>query len=70
MEAKVHDGMVNIDSDKISYSNIRGMYKGGLCDGSGLQVGEEMSKERMEKIQAICDSIAKKLYELDDELST
>lgn len=63
----VHDGMVNIDSDQVAYSNIRGMYKNS--NGSGIQFSSEMSKERSRKIQSLCDSIARQMYELEDELT-
>lgn len=60
IKASVWNGMVNIDSDDISYANIKGLYKKG--DGFGLQLNNE---EKRLKIEEACHLIAQHLYELE-----
>ena len=55
-------GMVNIESDHISYGNIRGMYVTG--DGHGLQLDGELEPHR-EKIQQLCQIISSSIYQLE-----
>ena len=64
------NGMLNIDTDDISYSNIRNMYvvKNEDTNGHGLQLSESLESQR-EQIATICSSIADKIYELQDLLS-
>ncbi|MBO9493815.1 hypothetical protein J7438_06915 [Thalassotalea sp. G20_0] len=69
MEAKVHDGKVNIDAEKMTYWNIRDMSAKGLCHGSGIHFSQQVSDVRRERILKLCDSIAKQLHMLEDELS-
>jgi len=59
-----HKGMVNIDSDNIAYSNIKNMYKNS--DGIGLQLNEKTNRD---KITAVCNDIADKLYQLEELLN-
>lgn len=59
------DGMVNIDSDNLSYANIRGLYKNG--DGHGLQLNDEAKRKEAEKL---CISITDKLYALNQLMAT
>ena len=51
------NGMVNIDSDNLSYANIQGLYKAG--DGHGLQINDETKRTEAEKLCAlITDSLS------------
>ncbi|WP_133309229.1 hypothetical protein [Parashewanella curva] len=67
MKATLCMGMVNIDSDKIAYANIKDMYKHG--NGSGLQLDRYVTDEQRDKIHSLCCSIAEKMYELEAELN-
>ena len=64
------NGMLNIDTDDISYSNIRNMYVAENEDtnGHGLQLSESLETQQ-KQIATICSSIADKIYELQDLLS-
>ena len=65
MKITAQRGMVNIDTDEISFGNIKDMYKTG--DGYGLQLSERLEPKR-KLITEICNEIAKKIYELQDIL--
>ncbi|MFW6046534.1 MAG: hypothetical protein ACOCP4_01945 [Candidatus Woesearchaeota archaeon] len=63
MKITVQDGMVNIDHDNFSYSNIRNMYIGS--NGCGLQTNPPFGRT---SILRICNEIAERIYELQDEM--
>lgn len=65
MRIQVFDGMVSIDDESMSYSNINNMYKTG--SGHGLQLSNEQEHKRGEVLY-ICGSISEKIYELQDIL--
>lgn len=60
-----YNNMINIDSTKICYSNILGLYKNG--NGAGLQVNFD-NKERKKEIIDICSDISELIYKLDEKL--
>ena len=59
----IMDGMVNIESNDVNYSNIRNMYKTG--NGEGVQITEKLENKEDEIID-ICSSISEKIYKLQD----
>lgn len=60
-----HDmGMVNIETDNLTYSNIKNMYTENR-NGAGLQISENLNDKR-DDIGEICDKIANLIYQLND----
>lgn len=57
------NGMINIDGEKFSYSNIQSMYQSS--DGHGLQVAEDLAQKRARMLY-LCDGIAAHVYALQD----
>ena len=58
------NGMLNIESDDIIYSNIKQMYKDNI-NGHALQLSEELEPNRKE-ILNICADIASNIYKLEE----
>ena len=76
MKITSRKGMVNIDSEDLAYSNIRGMYQTDDGHGLGLteapasaerQLTEELEVKRKE-IMTACAEIATSIYKLQDIL--
>jgi hypothetical protein len=67
MKIGIMDGMVNIDGDGFSYSNIRGMYRQGNQTGSGhgLQLSAGLEHKRGELLDLFA-GIAERIYEVQD----
>jgi len=59
-----HKGIVEIDSDSISYARISDMYTN--YDGVGMQ---KLEGSNVVAVKNICNEIAAKLYELEELLN-
>jgi prefoldin subunit 5 len=58
------DGIVDIESEKFSYTNIRNMYKENI-NGAGIQVSDDI-KDQLDDLNECCDAISKNIYKLQD----
>lgn len=58
-----HGGMINIDSDRLRFCDIKDMYLEG--DGTGMQYEESIEGNR-DEIYQLCNDISSLLYRLAD----
>ena len=66
MKILITNEMVDINSESISYSNIRNLYVAG--NGYSLQLTEDLESKRFE-ITNMCNQISEKIYELQKQLT-